>query len=143
MILFEEWGWAPIARFMRRVAGLPPIAWLERRIAALPPRVALAVFFLPMLLLFPVKIGALWLIAGGRAMLGAAVFLGAKLLSTGVVARLFVLTQPRLMSVRWFARAYARWLTWKDAVLRRVHASGPWRAMRATTRRRRATRRRR
>jgi hypothetical protein len=141
VIVFEEWGWAPLARRMGALARLPAVAWIERRIAALPPHAALVVFCVPMLLLLPVKVGALWLIAQGRAGLGLLLFFGAKLLSTGVVARLFILTQPRLMSLPWFARGYARWLAWKARVLARVRATAPWRAMRGMVRRVRVMRR--
>ncbi|HEX7687230.1 MAG TPA: hypothetical protein VF453_05970 [Burkholderiaceae bacterium] len=138
VIVFEEWGWAPLARRMSALARLPAVAWVERRIAALPPHAALVVFCVPMLLLLPVKVGALWLIAQGRASLGLLLFFGAKLLSTGVVARVFILTQPRLMALAWFARGYARWLAWKARVLARVRATAPWRAMRRMARRVRA-----
>jgi hypothetical protein len=141
VIVFEEWGWTPLARRMGAVARLPAVAWVERRVAALPARAALVVFCVPMLLLLPVKVGAVWLIAQGRAGLGLVLFFGAKLFSTGVVARLFVLTQPRLMSLPWFARGYARWLAWKTRLLARVRATVPWRAMRGMARRLRAARR--
>ena len=84
LIVFEEWGWVPLARLMGVLARLPFIAWLERRIVALPPRVALGVLFVPMLLLLPFKIGALWLIAGGRLAVGMLVFFGAKIVGTGI-----------------------------------------------------------
>jgi hypothetical protein len=135
VILFEEWGWAPLARLMGGLARWPGVAWVERRIAALPPRAAIGVLFVPMLMLLPFKLGALWLIAGGRMAVGVAVFLGAKILGTGLVARLFLLTQPQLMRLAWFARAYRRWLAWKDASLARVRATLPWRLARAMVRR--------
>jgi hypothetical protein len=142
LIVFEEWGWVPLARLMGVLARLPFIAWLERRIVALPPRVALGVLFVPMLLLLPFKIGALWLIAAGRLGIGMLVFFGAKIVGTGIVARLFLLTQPQLMRLAWFARWYLRWLAWKDAVMARVRSTLPWRVMRAVVRRwRRAVRR--
>src|ERR1700756_5237737 len=53
VIVFEEWGWVPLARLAAQLARLPGVAWVERRIAALPPRCALGVLFVPMLLLLP------------------------------------------------------------------------------------------
>jgi hypothetical protein len=125
LILFEEWGWTPLARAFGVLARLPAIAWLERRVAALPPWVALAAFVVPMLLLLPFKIGALWLVARGRAVLGVSLFVLAKLVGTGVGARLFLLVQPQLMRLGWFARLYVRWIAWKDAWTARVRAA--WR----------------
>jgi hypothetical protein len=135
VILFEEWGWAPLQRFMARIGRLPVVAWLERRIAALPPHAALVVFVIPALALLPVKLGALWLIGQGHRWLGVALIVGAKLLGTAIVARLFALTQPALMSMPWFATVYGRWTAWKDALLLRVRASWAWRTGRAIKRR--------
>jgi hypothetical protein len=113
VILFEEWGWEPLQRAIAWIARLPPLAWLERRIATLPPYAALAVFALPTLLLLPVKLAALWLIGIGKAGLGVAVIVVAKIVGTALLARLFKLTQPALMRLAWFARWYARWTVWK------------------------------
>lgn len=135
VILFEEWGWEPLKRAMAWVARWPPLAWIERRVAALPPYAALAVFLGPTLLLLPVKFGALWLIGQGQALLGALLIVAAKLVGTALVARLFQLTQPALLRLAWFARVYARWSTWKAALLTRVRASWAWRVGRVVKRR--------
>jgi hypothetical protein len=134
IVLFEEWGWEPLQRALGRLARLPIIGAVERRIAALPPYAALVVFVLPSLLLLPVKLVALWLIGHGQAMLGAMVIVVAKIAGTALVARLFVLTRPSLMTLSWFARLYTRWITWKDALLAYVRASWPWRAGRVLKR---------
>jgi hypothetical protein len=127
LLLFEEWGWEPLARLLAQLGRLPLFSWLERRIAALPPYAALAVFFVPALLLVPVKLLALWLISQGRAGLGVIVIVAAKLAGTAVVARLFMLTRDSLMRLAWFARWYPRWLHWKNALLAQVRASAAWR----------------
>lgn len=135
IVLFEEWGWVPLARLMSQLARLPLVAWLERRVVALSPAVAFGVLFVPMLLLLPFKLGALWLIAGGRMASGVLLFVGAKIAGTGVFARLFMLTQPQLMRLAWFSFLYLRWVAWKDAMMGRVRATLPWRIMRALLRR--------
>src|ERR1700742_3945962 len=61
LILFEQWGWMPLARALGQLARWPVIGSLEKRIAGLGPRVALVVLFVPALALLPVKLGALWL----------------------------------------------------------------------------------
>ena len=127
LILFEEWGWEPLQRALAWIGRWPGLRWIEARIRALPPYAALAIFFLPTLLLIPVKLLALWLIAQGKVLSGALVILSAKLIGTAIVARLFALTQPALMQLDWFARLYARWTRWKEALLAQVRASWPWR----------------
>jgi len=126
LLLFEEWGWEPLARQLARLGRLPFFAWLERRIRALPPYAALALFLLPTATLLPIKLLALWLIGQGRAGLGLVVIVAAKLLGTAVVARLFMLTHDSLMRLAWFARGYGRWLGWKEALLAQVRASALW-----------------
>jgi hypothetical protein len=111
---------------LARLGRLPVFAQLERLVRALPPYAALAVFFLPALLLLPIKILALWLIARGKAGLGVVVIIAAKLVGTAVVARLFMLTRESLMRLAWFAHWYTRWTTWKDALLAQVRASVAW-----------------
>ncbi|HET9645537.1 MAG TPA: hypothetical protein VFP68_19745 [Burkholderiaceae bacterium] len=128
LILFEEWGWEPLARQLAKLGRLPFFAWLERRISSLPPYAALVVFFVPAVALLPVKVAALWLIGHGQAMLGLVVIVLAKLIGTAVVARLFILTRDSLMQLAWFERGYRRWIAWKEAVLAQVRTSALWRA---------------
>jgi hypothetical protein len=138
-VLFFEWGWQPLARALGLFARLPAVRWIESRIAALPPYAALAVFGLPTAALLPVKLLALALVARGHTLLGVVVIVAAKVIGTAVVARLFMLTQPSLMRLGWFARGFARWMVLKAAIVERARASLPWRigrALKAVMRRR-------
>lgn len=127
IVLFEEWGWAPLAALFARLARLPLWAWIERKITFLPPWGALLLFGVPMLALLPVKLAALYLFGQGQATLGLTLLIGAKLLGTAVLARLFQLTQPALMQLAWFAHWYPRWKAWKDRLIEQVRQSAPWR----------------
>lgn len=127
-LLFEEWGWEPLAAAFARLARLPLWAALERKIAGLSARAALLVFAVPMLALLPLKLLALYLFAQGRATLGVILLLGAKLVGTALLARLFQLTQPALMQLSWFAWWYPRWKAWKDGILAQVRGSVLWRS---------------
>lgn len=129
VLLFEEWGWEPLARMLGLLARLPLWARMESFIRGLPPYGALVVFFVPALLLLPLKILALYWISHGHKLLGLAVVLGAKLLGTAAVARLFTLTQPALMRLTWFALWYGRWKAWKDQFLTRFRATAAWLAV--------------
>jgi hypothetical protein len=126
IILFEEWGWEPLARLLAQIGRLPILRSIERGIAALPPYAALAVFFAPATLLLPIKLLALWFVARGHAVFGLSVILAAKVVGTALVARIFTLTKPALMRLGWFARSYVWWTTWKEALLVRVRASLVW-----------------
>ncbi len=128
LILFEEWGWDPLQRLLARLGRWPVLRQIEAAVVRLPPVLALALLLLPMGLLLPVKLAALWLMGQGQPWLGLLVILLAKLLGTALVARLFVLTRPALLRMPWFAALYARWLPWKEALLAWVRGSWAWRA---------------
>lgn len=128
LLLFEEWGWAPLAAVMASLARLPLWAKLEQLISGLPPRGALLVLFVPALALLPVKVAALYFVGKGYPLAGLAVLVAAKLAGTALLARVFALTQPALMQLSWFARWYPRWTVWKNTVMNEVRHSAPWRA---------------
>jgi hypothetical protein len=127
ILIFEEWGWVPLAAWVARAARLPLWAKLERKIAGLPPWAALLALGLPTLALLPIKLLALYLLGRGQAALGLTVLLCAKLAGTALLARLFHITQPTLMQIAWFALWYPRWKAWKDALFTRIRTSTLWR----------------
>lgn len=128
VLAFEEWGWRPLVAWAARMAEWPPLARLEQRLRSAPPAWALASFLAPSLLLVPVKLLALWLIHLGHAGLGLLVIVVAKLLGTAVVGRIFVLTEPQLMQLAWFARAVGWWRATKVRVRAALATSATWRA---------------
>ena len=135
VLFVEEWGWRPLTALAARLALWPPLARLEARIQRLSPRVALALFLVPALALFPVKLFALWLIHLGSTAAGIAVIVAAKLLGTALVGRLFVLTEAQLMHFAWFARALGWWRATKLRIKAALRRSFAWRAARAGARR--------
>jgi hypothetical protein len=135
VVFIEEVGWRPLSRWMGRLARWPPLAWLEERIRRVSPRWALVLFLVPAVLLFPLKLLALWLIHLGRAPLGITVIVVAKLVGTALVGRLFVLTEPQLVQFPWFARALGWWRHTKRRVKDAVLASGAWALVRRLRRR--------
>jgi hypothetical protein len=128
VILFEEWGWEPLRRLAAAVASSWPLAWLNRRIARLPPYAALAVMAVPSMTIIPVKVVAVWLISRGMVGWSVALLVVSKLLGTALLAHLFSLTQPALMRIGWFARAYTQWTAWKTDLLAQVRSTAVWRS---------------
>lgn len=127
ILLFEEWGWKPLAAGLAWLARFRLIARLEALIARLPPYPSLLVFAAPSAILLPVKIGGLWLLAGGHVFAAGALLAAAKVVSTALVARIFTLTKPALMQIGWFRRAYDWFVPWKEALFATVRASFAWR----------------
>lgn len=130
VLLFEEWGWAPLARAFAKLARLPLWARLEGAIKRLPPWAALLVFGVPVVGLVPIKLLALYLFAQGHALTGLTLVIAAKVLGTAMAARLFELTEPALMQLPWFARVYLPFKGWKNQLLAQVRQSAMWRGVR-------------
>ena len=131
VLLFEEWGWEPLARCFKALAKLPLWSAVERRIENLPPWAALMVFAIPVLALIPIKLLALYLMGNGFLALGVGLVIAAKITGTALAARLFQLTEPALMRLHWFARLYVPWKIWKDRILEQVRNSELWRRIKA------------
>ena len=126
VLLFEEWGWDPLARAITRCARLPLWSRVERGLRKLPPWGAVPAFFAPMLLLLPVKVIGIFLLAEGHAKSALLLLLAAKVAGTAIVAWLFEVLEPALMRIPVFARWYPRWKVWKDHVLAKVRSSAMW-----------------
>lgn len=116
-IFAEEWLWAGLKRGMQWVGRLPLVRSVEARIARLGPKAAMALFAGPWLLLLPAKLLAFWLIGTGHATAGLGVFVVAKLVGTALLARLFTLTKPALLTIGWFRRLHDGFAAWKARVL--------------------------
>jgi hypothetical protein len=128
LLIFEEWGWEPLAALLARLARLPLWARIERWIASLQRWGALIVMGTPTLALFPIKLLALYFLGNGQAAMGTTVLVVAKLVGTALLARLFQITQPALMQFAWFAKWYPRWKAWKDGLMAQVRATMVWQA---------------
>lgn len=126
-LLFEEWGWKPLTAALARLGRLAPFAVIERWIAGLPPYGALIVFALPSALLLPLKLFAIFLIAQGYKTAAALLFVGAKVVGTALVARIYQLTQVALMRIGWFKWLYDRVMPWKEALFASIRSSWSWR----------------
>jgi hypothetical protein len=130
-LLFAEWGWKPLHALLDTVARAFNWTRLRLWVVNLPPYGALALFAAPAVCLFPLKLLALFLFATGHAVLGVGLIAFAKIVGTAVVARIFMLTQPKLMQIAWFAAAYNRFIPWKDAMFASIRQSAAWRYGRA------------
>lgn len=131
LMWIEEWLWEHLKALTAWIAKFPLFRRTERLIADLPPYPSMAVFLLPGAVLFPVKLGAVWLMTHGQVLLGIGVILSAKVAGTAVVARLYVICQPKLMTIGWFALAHD-WLTvTRDRLYAAIRAMPLYQATRA------------
>jgi hypothetical protein len=134
VIFVEEWGWRPLTAGAAWLARLLHLQRVEAWISATPRWLALLLFLAPAVLLFPLKLVALWLIGEGRAGTGVFIIVAAKVLGTAFVGRLFILVEPQLMTFSWFAHALNWWRVTKTKIADAVRRSAPWRMARALRR---------
>lgn len=127
ILLFEEWGWRPLAAALAWLARFKLWARVELFIAGLPPYGALAALALPTSILFPLKLLSIYLLTNGQIFAAGLLFVGAKIASTALIARLFLLTKPALMQLTWFAAIYNWIMPWKEALFEKIRLSWAWR----------------
>jgi hypothetical protein len=120
--LVEEALWR-LAGVFALLGKLPVLRQLEQVIVSLPPYGALTIFALPALALLPVKLLALYWLAGGHPALGVGTILMAKVMGTALVARIYQLTRVTLITLSWFAWCEAKVLALRAA------AYGLWRQL--------------
>jgi len=127
ILLFEEWGWRPLSNFLAHLARYPLWAKAELFIAGLPPYGALCALAIPSAVLIPAKLLGVYFLAGGHLISAAVVIFLAKVASTALIGRIFLLTKPALMQIGWFAHAYELFVPWRDTLFARIRESWVWR----------------
>ena len=105
--------WAPIAALE---------AWLKRQ----PPRIALAAFVAPSILILPIKFSAIFFAAKGHYLMAVSAVVIGKVLATAIVARLYVVLRPTLMTIGWFARLDTWFFFWRDRAYAFVRTLPAW-----------------
>ncbi|UCF21884.1 MAG: hypothetical protein JSV72_12780 [Ralstonia sp.] len=131
ILLFEEWIWNAMLRATARLATHPWVLAAERRLAALEPIEALSAFVLPMLALLPFKLAAVYVLARGHIIAGALVLVLAKVVSTGLGARIYTVVRPQLQNIGWYARLEFRFMAWKRRMVAALRATPTWQSLQA------------
>ena len=138
ILFFEQVLIAYLNAAMAALARLPWVARLEARLVSLPPYGALATFVGPSVLILPAKIVALWLLTHDRYWTALVLLLIAKLLATAILARLYRLLRPALMTIGWFAWADTHFFHWRDRLYAFVRALPAWQQAAAVAQRTKA-----
>jgi hypothetical protein len=111
---------------MARLAKWPPVAWLEAWLRRLPPWAALLAFVAPSAIVLPVKLSAVWFALHHRYGLSVASVVIGKMLATALVARLYRVLHPTLVTMPWFLRAETWLFAWRDRLYAFVRAMPVW-----------------
>ena len=130
LMWIEESLWEFLKVLTGWVAKFPLIRWYEGFLRTLPPYPTMVVFLIPGACLFPVKLAALVLMKRGMWFTGLSVIIAAKVLGTAIVARSYVVCQPKLMTIGWFARLHDWLIATRDELYGRIKAMPLYQAMR-------------
>lgn len=114
-LIFEEWLWDLLTGLGRLLSKLLHLERFENWLTQVSPPVALLAIGVPLLIVTPINIAAIWLLTQGMVVQGLGVEVLAKLLGTLMVARVFNLTKPQLLSykaIHWVYSSITHWLAW-------------------------------
>ncbi len=138
IVFFEQTLIRYLNMVMAAIAAWPPIARLEAWLTRLPPYWALLAFVAPSVLILPIKLAAFWFGMHGKYALALVSVVAGKLAATAILARLYRILRPSLMSIAWFAWADTKFFLWRDRAYAFVKALPAWQMAAALVRAMRA-----
>ena len=115
LLLIEEWLWDVLTSLGRALSHWLHLEHAEEWLRQTTPSIALIAFAIPLMIVAPINLIAFALIANGLILQGILTEILAKLLGTLLVARVFALTKPQLLSFSLINSVYTtitRWLKW-------------------------------
>jgi hypothetical protein len=126
IVFFEQTLIRYLNQVTAAIAGWPPIARLEARLIRLPRYWALLTFVAPSILILPIKLAAFWFGVHHRYGLALGSVVLGKLLATAILARLYRILRPTLMTIGWFAWADTKFFAWRDRAYAFVKSLPAW-----------------
>jgi hypothetical protein len=117
-LIIEEWLWDLLTAFGRSLSQWLNLQQFEQWLSQTTATMALVAFSIPILIVTPINLAAFGLLAKGLILQGILMEVLAKLLGTLLVARVFALTKPQLLTFTFLRITYTtvtRWLQWAHA----------------------------
>jgi len=93
------------------------LASARRRIQKLGPYQSMALLLVPVTLVEPLKIVALFVAGEGHWLTGTGMLVGAYAVSLLFVERLFRVVKPKLLTLSWFAKLWTRLVALRNKVI--------------------------
>ena len=93
------------------------LANARRRFQRFSPYLSLLVLLVPLLLVEPLKIAALFVAGKGHWITGTGILVGAYIVSLFFVERLFKVMKPKLLMLPWFAQLWRWYETARDKTI--------------------------
>ena len=131
LLLAYEWLWELLKHQMQRLRRWPAVLRMEARAKRLSPWASLAVMALPLLVLLPFKMVALWALAHGQELLGVSMYVLAKVVGMSLISYLFDLVRDGARQLPWFDRLYSALMRLLMRAKAWVHARPVYQAAKA------------
>jgi hypothetical protein len=115
LLIIEEWLWDLLTVFGHQLVQWFHLEQIEQWLRQTSPVMALAAFSIPILIVAPINLVGFGLLANGLILQGILLEVLAKLLGTLLVARVFALTKPQLLTFALLMFIYTtitHWLHW-------------------------------
>jgi hypothetical protein len=104
-----------------------PLRYLRRRIEKLGPYPSLLLLAIPLAIVEPLKLAAVFVAGDGHWITGTFVMIGAYAVSLFVTERLFVIVKPKLLCLPWFAALWRWFVRLRDTALAWLRSKWPLR----------------
>ncbi|MDI1230433.1 MAG: hypothetical protein Q7U18_13555 [Methylobacter sp.] len=115
VLIIEEWLWDALSAFGHSLIRWLNLETVEQWLSQTSPPLALVAFSIPLIIVTPINLVAFGLLAHGLIVQGILLELLAKLLGTVLIARVFALTKPQLLTFTFLRVIYTTvtgWLQW-------------------------------
>ena len=109
----------PLLRRTNQRREMTLLARARRRIQRLSPYQSLALLMVPVALVEPLKLVALFVAGGGHWLTGTGIMVAAYAASLLVLERLFRVVKPKLLTLVWFAKVWSWVIALRDKVIPR------------------------
>ena len=114
-LIIEEWLWDVLTALGHSLVRWLNLESFEQWLSQTSPTLALVAFCIPIMIVTPINLVAFGLLAHGLILQGILLELLAKLLGTVLIARVFALTKPQLLTFTFLRVIYTTitgWLQW-------------------------------
>jgi hypothetical protein len=107
----------PLIARIRRRREMTALARARRRLQKMSPYLSLVLLLVPLLLVEPLKLVAVFIAGKGHWLTGTGMLIGAYAVSLFFVERLFRVVKPKLMMLGWFARLWMWFVSLRNKVI--------------------------
>lgn len=106
VVIFEEWLWDALAIAGQFFSRLLHLEKFDNWLLNAPPKTALFAFLIPLIIVTPFNLLAIFLLTHGAIIQGILLEITVKLVGTLLIARIFRLVKAALLTFNWFATIY-------------------------------------